>query len=105
MRKPNLTVAAFVAALMAVSGATALAENFNPQPDPPGRNHAYEPPDPCKQSQMTGMQAHGSGGGAGKIRMRKAGGEQSPMMRKAGGEQIGVNGNIHCLNPQPLPPG
>lgn len=64
--------------------------------------HQYEPPDPC----MAATAAHGSGGGAGKITMRKAGGEQMEM-RKAGGEQMGAmrNNNVHCLNPQPLPPG
>jgi hypothetical protein len=104
MRKPAFFVHAIVTALMAMSGATATADSLNPQPLPPGRhmptqsdtNRAYEPPDPCSQSQM---QAHGSGGGAGKIRM------DTTHERKAGGEQMGARNNVHCLNPQPLPPG
>jgi hypothetical protein len=98
MRKPVFSFV-FAGAFLVAGGALAL----NPQPLPPGKvapNHAYEPPDPCMQAQM-GTQSPG-GGGAGKIRMRKAGGEQM-MMRKAGGEQMGTK--PHCLNPQPLPPG
>src|SRR5579863_1915934 len=94
------TISAFVAAMVAVSGAVAVADTLNPQPLPPGRhattqpaaNHAQEPPDPC-------MQSHGTGGGTGKI-------QNEMMMRKAGGSQMGTaNTNVHCLNPQPLPPG
>ncbi len=83
MRRVSIAVgAAFAIALCG----QASAENFNPQPDPPGRKvHAFNPqPDPpgrhgsaqaCVSGQHT--TAHGSGGGAGKIEARKAGGEQA----------------------------
>ena len=103
MRKPTFTRSAFIAVL-AVSGATAIADNLHLQPESPGRqmapssftNHSFEPPDPCMQSQM---QTH-SGAGTGKVRT-------VPMMRKAGGTQMGTANmnSAHCLNPQPLPPG
>jgi hypothetical protein len=98
MRKPVFSFV-FAGAFLVAGSALAL----NPQPLPPGKaapNHAYEPPDPCMQAQM---QSHGSGGGAGKIRMSETNGGHMMMMRKAGGEQMGTK--PHCLNPQPLPPG
>ena len=92
--KPNSFIPAIIGVILAVGGAVAPADALNPQPLPPGRhtapqtvtNHAIEPPDPCSKSQM-----------------RKAGGEQE--MRKAGGTQQMDAANVHCLNPQPLPPG
>ncbi len=105
---------AFLAALVLVPVfvSPVLADDLNPQPLPPGRHaatgmnephwvppvRATEPPDPCMKSQ-TQIQAQGTGAGAGKV-------QTEPMMRKAGGTQTSVaNTNVHCLNPQPLPPG
>jgi hypothetical protein len=94
MRYPVSSVLVFAGAFLVAGSALAL----NPQPLPPGKAHTmHEPPDPCMKAQIGSAT---SGAGAGKVRMRKAGGEQM-MMRKAGGEQS----NVHCLNPQPLPPG
>ncbi len=115
MRKPISAAVTFLTATLVVGGAAAMADNFNPQPDPPGRNvpvnqssiHQYEPPDPCSQAQY---ESHGSGAGVGKVRvtpaMRKAGGTQMEM-RKAGGDLSATASGaaMHCLNPQPLPPG
>jgi hypothetical protein len=109
MRKNSSAVAIFVATILVGGGTQALAGKLNMPPGPPNRVQTDTPPDPCRQAQI-GSQTGGAG--AGKIHsmpyMRKAGGEQEEM-RKAGGEQEGTlhgaNPNIHCLNPQPLPPG
>jgi hypothetical protein len=109
MRKNSSAVTIFVATILIGSGTAALAANLDMPPGPPNHVHSDTPPDPCRQAQI-GSQT--SGAGAGKIHsmpyMRKAGGERQEM-RKAGGEQEGTlhgsRPNIHCLNPQPLPPG
>lgn len=87
--------------------APALAEDFNPQPDPPGAHRL------TTTSHLTTIGSATGGAGAGKVTTLGsatggAGSGKVGNMRKAGGTQTNVINNpgvTHGLNPQPDPPG
>ena len=88
----------------------AFADDLNPQPEPPGVHKLLHKP--WHQTTDT-IGSASSGAGAGKVRLRKAGGTQfedrmlnpQPLPPKS---SILQNGGMHSqdrmLNPQPLPP-
>lgn len=81
-------------ALFSLAIATpALADNLNPQPEPPGKNKLHKS---WTHTNMIGSATGGAGSG------------KALVVRKAGGTQMNATTSAaatHGFNPQPDPPG
>ena len=84
--------AVFACAALLASASASVAENFNPQPDPPGRHGVTAPAD-CQQG--SGRTAS-TGLGSGKM-YRKSGGQQ-PMAGSVADRKAGEAPTAACTS-------